>query len=330
MLSAMLVTAQTNLKVQLKIKNSNFTTAYLEDAAAQQFLDTAKIDKNGNCLFKANLEKISLLRIYFSEENFIYLISEPKENVQVEADASDLMSPVVKGSPNTEMFYNTYKAMKDYKVKIEDYTKKIEEEQKKYLHDIILKNLGLLSNIYFTEKFNVDDDFDLLSKLDNELFKKYPDNQDVIQFHDKITSAAKLSKGLLAPDLAIADTLGKELKLSSLHGKYVLIDFWASWCKPCRQETPKLKTIYEKYHAKGFEIYSVSLDEDSTGWRDAIAMDQPTWLQVSELKGGDSDAAKTYGVQTIPFEVLIDKEGKIIKKNVRSEELEKLLADLLK
>lgn len=134
--------------------------------------------------------------------------------------------------------------------------------------------------------------------------------------------------GDIAPELAFKNPNGKKIKLSSLKGKYVLIDFWASWCGPCRKENPNLVKAYKKYHkatfkkGKGFEIYSVSLDNNTDKWKAAIQRDNLFWkYHVSDLKGWYSEAAKTYGVNSIPQSFLIGPKGKIIAKNLRGMRL---------
>ncbi|MFT5337296.1 MAG: thiol-disulfide isomerase/thioredoxin, partial [Luteibaculaceae bacterium] len=111
-------------------------------------------------------------------------------------------------------------------------------------------------------------------------------------------------------------------------GKYVLIDFWASWCRPCRAENPNVVAMYKKYKRKGFEIYSVSLDRTKDAWVNAIKQDGLTWTHVSDLKFWQSEGAKTYGVSGIPFTVLIDKEGKIIATNIRGESLRNKMKEI--
>jgi thiol-disulfide isomerase/thioredoxin len=135
--------------------------------------------------------------------------------------------------------------------------------------------------------------------------------------------------GGLAADFTLNTPEGKPLSLSSFRGKIVLLDFWASWCGPCRRENPNVVKAYQRFKDKGFDILSVSLDKEKDAWVKAIADDHLTWNHVSDLKFWDNAAAVKYGVQSIPFAVLIDKEGKIIAKNLRGEELEKKLAELL-
>ncbi|OKS89565.1 TlpA disulfide reductase family protein [Mucilaginibacter polytrichastri] len=136
--------------------------------------------------------------------------------------------------------------------------------------------------------------------------------------------------GAIAPDFTQADADGKPVKLSSFRGKYVLIDFWASWCGPCRQENPNVVKAYNKYKAKNFTILGVSLDKAGAkdAWQAAVKADGLIWTQVSDLKFWDNEAAVLYAVRAIPQNYLIDPQGKIIGKNLRGADLDKKLAEL--
>ena len=158
----------------------------------------------------------------------------------------------------------------------------------------------------------------------------FSDNIFFKELQKKIIPEKHINIGQVAPDIALADTNGNIIKLSSLRGKYVLIDFWASWCGPCRRENPNLVNVYNKYKDKGFEIYAVSLDRSRDGWINAIHKDNLTWFHVSDLKYWESEAAALYGVKGIPFTVLLDPEGKIMNKGIRSQELDLILESVLK
>jgi len=144
----------------------------------------------------------------------------------------------------------------------------------------------------------------------------------------RVRKAKKLMPGIQAPEIVQKSPEGKELKLSDYKGKIVLIDFWASWCGPCRRENPNVVRVYNKFKDKGFEIFGVSLDKSKDKWIAAIKKDKLTWPHVSDLKGWGSKHAKDYGVTGIPQTFLIDKEGRIIAKNLKGAQLDAQLTKL--
>ena len=162
-----------------------------------------------------------------------------------------------------------------------------------------------------------------------QMAAEYPDNQRVKSF---LASLPKLGLqiGDKAPDIFLPDTSANFMKLSSLKGKVVLLDFWASWCGPCRRENPNVVRLYEKYKDKGLVILSVSLDENKQNWINAIKKDRLSWLHVSDLRGWKSIAAASYGVQSIPQMYVIDKDGNIIAKNLRGAELDRFFEQQFK
>jgi peroxiredoxin len=163
--------------------------------------------------------------------------------------------------------------------------------------------------------------------LDSSLW----DTQYVKVLEDLAATLETVAIGKPAPDFTENDTEGNPVKFSDYLGKgYVLLDFWAAWCGPCRRENPNVVAVYNKYKDKGFDIFSVSLDKTKEAWLKGIEEDKLTWTHVSDISFWESKVAKQYGVRAIPANYLIDKDGIIIAKNLRGKELDKVLSEVLK
>ena len=165
-----------------------------------------------------------------------------------------------------------------------------------------------------------------------QLEQRHPGSPYLLLLRDGLSAQPALAVGALAPDLTLATADGTTVQLSSLRGQYVLLDFWASWCKPCRAENPNVRAAYDEFKGKGagFTVYAVSLDDNRAKWVQAVQQDGLPWTHVSDLVGWPSPAAKTYQVTAIPNNWLVDPAGRIVAKNLRGKELSQELSKHLR
>lgn len=313
-------------------------------------VDTLTVRDDGTYFCTYHPEEPGYYRLNFYDTQFVTLILTD-EPVIVNVDGSGPNAPYeVSGS-------NAMNALNDLNTLAEDFKKSVsnlniefssaaknndmdkmqeiqnhyqllQEQFRKAVKDRIRKMGTSVAVLQAINYLDMDNDFQFVDSVARAVEKNMPDYKIKNNFLDQINKVRKLAIGAIAPEIALPNPDGEIVKLSSLRGNYVLIDFWAAWCGPCRRENPNVVRLYQKYHDKGFEIFSVSLDRNRNDWLKAISNDGLNWTHVSDLNYFNSEAAKTYNINAIPATILLDQEGRIIGKNLRGESLEKKLEEI--
>ncbi|MCC6251226.1 MAG: AhpC/TSA family protein [Bacteroidia bacterium] len=338
------------------ISNAKEGYVYLDEITANNFItqDSSKLGSSGNFELTFNTKETGFFRIRLSESNYILLILNEKEQVEFTGDANNLGGTAkVKGSEETSKLFeathvlqsnaerldsiNTVYQNAQGSENIDEITANLQaaymeiiNNETVFVKDFIDKNINSLACLAVIDKLSSDEHLEYYNKLDKALIKKYPNLPYTKLFHDKVAELNKLGIGSEAPEITLNTPEGKSISLNSLRGKVVLIDFWASWCRPCRMENPNVVRIYNAYKDKGFDIYSVSLDKEKGAWEEAIKADGLVWpSHVSDLGYWQSSVVKQYNLTGIPFTCLIDKNGKIIAKGLRGDALEAKIKEAL-
>lgn len=299
-----------------------------------------------------------------SPENFLMLLTDSTESIQISTNASDLDDGIeLSGSKNTELLVQLENNLAPHREKIfelrtalgtsesreelmqvkSEITTEMQEVKRKCVDFIkvnegspatlsALSDLSLKTDQGFYDKVlaSTRDDFNhsyLYKVIAQQLANAK--QQDMLAKTKSSSKNSKFLEGMKAPDIALNNPEGELMRLSDLKGKVVLIDFWASWCGPCRRENPHVVHNYEKYNEDGFEVFSVSLDKSVEPWKRAIDQDGLLWANhVSDLKGWQSDAASLYGIHSIPHTLLIDREGTIVGTHLRGQMLTNKLKEI--
>jgi peroxiredoxin len=347
--------------IQGKIKNGAAgEKVYLQlSANPPAVVDSTTLAADGSFAFKA-LEKDggNFYVVNVAERQKIVLLVEGGEQLTIEADGYDQDSKgnagraEVTGSKNMEYYAKLVEMNQTMVQKVnkwnEEFAKANEKKDNKKAQEIqaafqkaevehlaklkaLIPEMGTSLVAIFAANNLLSPERDLATMAAvAERFEKENPSPKIAQAYIGYLKRIKgISVGDVAPDFTLNSPEGTSISLSSLRGKYVLIDFWAAWCGPCRMENPNVVRMYNKYKDKGFTIYGVSLDDNRDAWLAAIKKDGLPWTHGSELKKWNSGVAQAYGVNAIPATYLLDKEGKVIAKNLRGAALENKLAELL-
>jgi peroxiredoxin len=358
---------QKSLNVSGSVKNSRATGIYLEESiiSTGQIImkDSATIAADGKFTLESQVTGESVFNLRLSNDQFPFVsLVNDTDKINVDADFSKAFdfysvsgsdaSAVIKeylgktGELMRQKFEleqqsDSLKKTGSSTDQVDQERKQLAEQLKTYTRQsvqqanspslalfILATYQGQANNPNF--RMTAFESEELLG-LFNELVQKFPARQDLAGIRNSIQSqiAQSIWVGKPAPEIALNDLQGKQVKLSSFRGKYVLVDFWASWCGPCRRENPNVVEAYNHFRDKNFTILGVSLDSKKENWEKAIADDGLAWTHISDLKQWESEVVPLYRITGIPFNVLVDPEGKVIAENLRGDMLQKKLGQVL-
>ena len=340
-------------KIKGNIKGYQDATIILKKRNAGQWitLDSVKVSE-GKFQFTGKIDEPEVCYLFNPKGKYLSSLFLENSDITINGKIDDIKNLEIKGSKSQDALNAFNDEMSSFNNKLEDLYKQYKEAQKTDNKELMEQ----LDSTYYAidaEKINftksyigsnnktfaapyilyrelsysleveeLDSLFKLLDPaLSNSAYFKILDN--------KIKILYNVAIGKKAPNFTLNDTLGNPVSLSQFKGKYLLIDFWAAWCRPCRAENPNNVKLYADYKDKGFDILGVSFDNKREAWIKAIKKDGLSWTQVSDLKGWNCAAGKLYGVSAIPHTVLLDKNGVIIAKNLRGEKLRAKISELL-
>ena len=302
--------------------------------------------------FEIFVSESTLYRLDFIGRSSIDIILNDTDVSVLINDNEGLFKYDIEGSPDTNILRSISSKISDYQSEIRELNIEFisaNEERNIQLINSIRESVSFKKNqfelslkeflrsvdkslavLIFSDYLSIDENVVFWEGIYNSYFDEFKSNSYFINFENKLKKIKAVSVGSIAPEIILNDTNGKPISLSSLRGKYVLLDFWAAWCRPCREENPNILENYNRFKDQGFEVYQVSLDRNKEDWLRGIEQDKLPWINVSDLKYYQSEAAVLYNINKIPSAFLLDPNGIIIAKNIelRGINLTKKLSEI--
>jgi len=322
---------------------------YKRDAGDWVSIDST-VAQQGTFHFKGNIEYPELYYINLEGVQKNISLFADKGDIKITIDVKDVEHPEIIGSQAQKLFeefedqsgsfnnklHEVWTNLKQAKkennkdaiAKWETNYDETVEQQKYFILDYVMKNNTSVVSAYILLRNSYSYDEKDMEPVVNNFDEYVQGSKYVTLINEKINVLKKVAIGQPATDFTMNDMEGNPVMLSSLYGKYLLVDFWASWCGPCRNENPNVVLSYKTYKDSGYDILGVSFDKNKDNWLKAVKADNLTWHHVSDLKYWDNAAGKLYGINSIPSNILLDPEGIIIAKNIRGKDLQDKLLEI--
>lgn len=333
------------------IKDVDSGKVYLQKFESYQLVNSdSTILLKGEFTFKGKIEMPEMQQIFIEDKKVVVplFVENSEINVNIFPDSVD--KSIVTGSAAHDIYRDYLKLKEPNDKKMDEFftaldkakeagdtlilnradsvAAALDNEMKKMIIDFAKTNNATVVAPYIVTRNSWYFELQDLEKISSDLDTSINASEYTQLLHERIDILRNVEIGKTAPDFTMNDSTGKPITLSSLKGKILLLDFWASWCKPCRAENPNIVQAYQLYHKKGFDILGCSFDTNREKWLKAIKDDKLTWHHVSDLHGWNNAAGKLYGINSIPSNVLLDKDQRIIARNLRGEELMSKLNEL--